>query len=108
MIKRAARFKFGFASNLMLLFWAVCGSFLLHMFESNYFTMLMKPSYEKPVDSAQDVIDRGLAVIALPGAESLVKIWMDFPHYTTRTLAEMTIIAKVNIFLNYNFIISIP
>ena len=65
------------------------------MFESNYFTMLMKPTYEKPVDSAQDVIDKGLAVIVFPGSESLVKIWMDFPHYITRKLAEMTIIAKV-------------
>lgn len=65
------------------------------MFESNYLTMLLKPTYEKPVDSAEDVIDRGLTVIAFPGAESLVNNWMDSPSYFTRTLAEMTTVPKV-------------
>ena len=94
---QAARFNFGFASNLILLFWCVCGGFLLHMFESNYFTMLMKPTYEKPVDSAEDIISRGLAVIWAPGFEadrvremtdSTVADW-------ERQLAERAIVPKV-------------
>ena len=92
---QAARFNFGLASNLILLFWCVCGGFLLHMFESNYFTMLIKPTYEKPVDSAKDIIDRGLRVISTPGSESLVKTQLNSPFYSTRTLAEMTTVPKV-------------
>ena len=37
------------------------------MLESNYLTMLMKPNYEKPVDSPQDIIDRDLTVVYVPG-----------------------------------------
>ena len=65
------------------------------MFESNYLTMLIKPTYEKPIDSAEDVIDKGLAVIGFPNSESIVKIRMDSPSYFTRTLAEMTTVPKV-------------
>ena len=92
---QAARFNFGFASNLLLLFWCVCGGFLLYMFESTYLTMLMKPTYEKPVDSAEDVIDRGLRVIKITGTESIVKILLNSPFYNIRTLAERTTVAKV-------------
>ena len=94
-INQAARFNFGFASNLILLFWCVCGGFLLHMFESNYLTMLMKPNFEKPVDNADVIIDRGLRVIGIPGTEFLVEDDMNSPFYITRTLAEMTLIPKV-------------
>ena len=65
------------------------------MFESNYLTMLMKPTYEKPVDSAEDVIDRGLGVITSPGAESIIENDKNSPYYITRTLAERTTVAKV-------------
>ena len=92
---QAARFNFGFASNLILLFWCVCGGFLLHMFESNYLTMLMKPTYERPVDSAEDVLDRGLTSIEVPGREAIVEDMKNSPFYITRTLAERTIVAKV-------------
>ena len=70
---QAARFNFGFASNMVLLLWCVCGGFLLHMFEANFLSILLKPSYEKAVDTAQDVLDRGLTVITYPGLESKVE-----------------------------------
>ena len=72
------------------------------MFESNYFTMLMKPTYEKPVDSAQDVLDRGLAVIRVPGTESLIEMLKNSPNAITRELAERSITSKV-IFLIFQF-----
>ena len=80
---------------MILLLWCVCGGFILHMFESTYFTMLMKPTYEKPVDTAQDIIDRGLSLLIGTGAESLVEKDMKSPFYITRTLAERTTVAKV-------------
>ena len=72
------------------------------MFESNYFTMLMKPNYEKPVDSAEDVIDRRLAVISAPGAESVVETFKNSPYYITRTLAERTIVPEVIFYIIFS------
>ena len=65
------------------------------MFESNYFTMLMKPTYEKPVDSPADIIERGLKVIFSPGTESNVQIFKNSPSAVTRALAKQTFVPKV-------------
>ena len=94
-------FNFGFASNMTLLLWCVCGGFLLHMLESNYLSMLLKPNYEKPVDTAEDIIDRGLAILTIPPRRSMTEMLKKSPFYITRTLAERTIVPKV-IFLHFN------
>ena len=65
------------------------------MFEGNYLTMLMKPTYENPVDTAQDILDRGLNVISIPGSESIVVVLKNSPYKITRQLAERTIVPKV-------------
>ena len=96
MISYVARFNFGFASNMVLLLWCVCGGLLLHMFQANYIPILSKPNYEDPVDTAQDVLDRGFRVIQLPETESKVEIFKNSPSNITRTLAERTIVTKVN------------
>ena len=84
-INQAARFNFGFASNMLLLLWCVFGGLLLHMLEANFLTILLKPVYEKSVDTAQDIIDRGLTVIYTPGAESAKKMLMNSPDKVLRT-----------------------
>ena len=100
---QAARFNFGFASNLMLLFWCVCGGFLLYMFESTYLTMLMKPTYEKPVDTAEDILDRGLSVIKSNIAAAIVEAEKNSSFAIIRELAERTIIPKViSFYFNFN------
>ena len=78
----------------MVLIWAVFGGFLYHILLSNYLTVLIKPSYEPPVDTAQDVWDRGLIINIIPvGA-----IWKQFlevsgiPVYNQ--LAERVVLAK--------------
>ena len=94
-INQAARFNFGFASNMVLILWCVCGGLLLHMLEANYLTMLLKPSYEKAIDTAQDILDRNLSVLNLPGSESLVEVWKNSPFEKSRALAERTFVPKV-------------
>ena len=94
-INQAARFNFGFASNMVLLLWCVCGGFLLHMLECNYLTILLKPNYEKAIDTAQDVLDRGLTVIGTPGTESGVEILKNSPSAVNRALAKRTVVPKV-------------
>ena len=65
------------------------------MLEANYLSVLLKPTYEKAIDSPQDILDRGLTVIAFPGMETKVEISKNSPSKTTRELAERTIVPKV-------------
>ena len=101
-LNQAARFNFGFASNMVLLLWCVCGGFLLHMFECNYLTILVKPSYEKPVDTVWDILDRDLKIFNGPGRGSIVEMKKKSPIELTRILAERTDVAKVFPELNLN------
>ena len=94
-LNQAARFNFGFASNMVLLLWCVCGGLLAHMLEANYLTILLKPSYEKAIDTAQDILDRNLTVIYNPGGESLVEMLRNSQDNITRRLAERTIVPEV-------------
>ena len=80
---------------MVLLLWCVCGGLLVHMLEANYLSILLKPNYEKAIDTAQDVLDRGLSLIAIPERESLVELLRNSPYKITRELAERTIVAKV-------------
>ena len=107
-INQAAHFNFGFASNMVLLLWCVFGGLLAHMLEANFLTILLIPNYEKPIDTAEDLIDRGLALIYSPGGESKKEEMMNSPYYITRTLAERTIVPKVTFYyvesLHSNFL----
>ena len=75
------------------------------MLEANYLSILLKPNYEKPIDTAQDVLDRGIEVIYPPGLESIVEMLKNSPSKITRQLAERTIVSKV-IFFILSFIFS--
>ena len=70
------------------------------MLEATYLSILMKPNYEMAIDTAQDVLDKGLTVIGYPGSESMVEIMKNSPSNITRELAERTIVPKV-IFISY-------
>ena len=94
-INQSLRTNFGLAFKMILLLWCVCGGQLLHMFESTYLSMLMKPVYETPINTVQDVLDRGLTVIYDPGYESEIEILKNSPSNITRQLAERTIVPKV-------------
>ena len=80
---------------MIFLLWCVFGGFLLHFFESLLLDILLKKNYEKPVDTAEDVVNRGLGVIKYMGTESVVETQLNSPFYNIRTLAERTTVAKV-------------
>ena len=73
--------------------WSVCGGFLIHFIESNYLGILLKANYEKPIDTAQDFLDRGIRVLYSPNSESMVEIWKNSEE--GRRIAESTYIPKV-------------
>ena len=89
------RFPFGFSSRMLFLLWCVCGGFLLHFSSSLLLDILLKKNYEKPIDTAQDILDRGFKIIAGPGAVAMVLSRKNSLSNITRKLAENTIIAEV-------------
>ena len=82
-INQSLRINFGLASKMTFLLWCVCGGLLLQMFESTFLSMLIKPVYETPINTAQDVLDRGLTVVSSPESESLVEIEKNSPSSIT-------------------------
>ena len=77
-------------------FWCVCGGLLLHMFEANFLSSLLKPNYGKFVDTAEDIIGMGLSVQKGPNtAQSTVDRWKNSTSLIIRQLAERTIIPAV-------------
>ena len=54
------------ASNLVFTIWAVFGGFILHFLLSNYLTVLLRPRYEEPVETAADLIKRDITPIIHP------------------------------------------
>ena len=45
------------------------GGFILHFLLSNYLTVLLRPSYEEPVETAADLIKRDITPYYSPGGE---------------------------------------
>ena len=88
-------FPFGFSSRMIFLLWCLFGGLLQHFFECNILDILLKTNYEKPVDTAQDVQDRGLTVIYPPHTETAVEISKNSPSAVIRALAKMTVVPKV-------------
>ena len=54
------------SSNLVFSIWAVFGGFILHFLLCNYLTVLLKPRYEEPVETTQDVIKRNITPFYTP------------------------------------------
>ena len=46
-------FHKGVSFNIIYFTWAIWGGFLLHMLLSNYLPVLLKPVYDKPLDTTQ-------------------------------------------------------
>ena len=65
------------------------------MLEANYLTILLKPEYEKAVDTVQEILDRGMTVITTPGSESMVDLLKLSPYNSSRELAARTKVPKV-------------
>ena len=66
------------------------------MLESNYLGMLMKPNFEKTMDSAEDVLDRGVSILWFPYYEYYKDLQLE-QNYSMilKKLAERVYVAKV-------------
>ena len=82
------------ASNLVFIVWAVFGGFILHFLLSNYFTVLLRPSYEEPVETAADLIKRNIITFYSPGGEILRQIFAESSDPNYQEISRRLVIAK--------------
>ena len=94
------RFPFGVSSRLIFAVWCVCGGFLVHFLECNFLNILLKPNYEKPMDTAEDVLDRGVTVLWYPYYDYYKEMALkQNESMIVKKLAEKVYVSKVsNIF----------
>ena len=57
--------------------------------------MLLKPVYEEPVDTAEDIIERGLTIIKGPNTASIVETSKKSLFESVRQMAELSYVPTV-------------
>ena len=83
-----------FSSNLVYTIWTIFGGFILHFFLSNYLTVLLRPSYEEPVESTADMIRRDITPFLWPGGEIHIKRFEASSDPNNQELSRRFIVAK--------------
>ena len=82
------------SSNFVFTIWAVFGGFILHFLLCNFLTVLLRPSYEKPVDTTADIIERNIKLILFPGAEGWIEYYAASPDPICQELSQRFVTAK--------------
>ena len=82
------------SSNCVFTVWAVFGGFILHFLLCNYLNVLLTPSYEEPVDTAADIIERNIKPILWPGGESFKQFFAASPDPNYHEISRRFVIAK--------------
>ena len=96
MTDRLKRYSEGrtLASNLVYTIWAVFGGFILHFLLSRYLTVLLKPSYEEPVETAADLVKRNIIPFSWPGSDYYVEMFAEYPDPYYKQIAQRLHITK--------------
>ena len=84
----------GFSANFVLLLWYILGGVLLWAFEDNILALMFKQVFEDPVDTAQEVKDRGLIPVVNYGAGLTVDLLARSDDKLYQYLASITVIPK--------------
>ena len=82
------------ASNLVFTIWAVFGGFILHFLLSNYLTVLLKPSYGEPVETAADMIRKNITPFVTPGNAIFKQLFEASPQPDYQELARRLVVPK--------------
>ena len=83
-----------FSSNLVYTTWAVFGGFILHFLLCNYLTVLLTPSYEEPVETAEDLIKRNIIPFRTPGSEIYKQFFAASSDPIYQEISRRLVIAK--------------
>ena len=86
----------GVSANIVLLIWGLFGGVLVHGFLANFRSMLMMPVYEKPIDTAQDILDRGLIPIVTKEQNGMKQVLEDSPIPAYWEISKILVISHNN------------
>ena len=68
------------------------------MLESNYLSILIKPTYGKPLDTVEDILDRGFQLLLRNGQNATIEQMKISPSPGIRQLADTLVMAMVGYF----------
>ena len=78
----------------MYTIWTVFGGFILHFLLCNYLEVLLRLSYEEPVDGAAGIIKQGITPVVRPNHRIYVQIFSNSPDPVYQKLAERLYVCK--------------
>ena len=82
------------STNLVFTIWAVFGGFILHFLLSNYLTVLLRPNFEKPVDTAADLIRSNLVPVVQKNQKIYRQIFANSPDPDYQELSLRLCVAE--------------
>ena len=82
------------ASNIVYTIWAVFGGFILHFLLANYLTVLLRPSYEEPVNTVADLIRRDITPFCAPGTEISKQDLASSPDPNYQEISRRLVVSK--------------
>ena len=65
--------------NMGALVWGIGGGLLLYFLTCNFLTLLVKPSWDKPIRTISDLLERDMGLILLPGHDYYIGVMRDSP-----------------------------
>ena len=80
--------------NFVLITWALFGGLFIYAFLANFRTMLLMPQYEKPVNSAQDILDRGMIPFVWYGGKFWKHFLLQSSNPVYQKLGEIVVVPK--------------
>ena len=61
------------------LMWSVCGGLLLYFLTCNFLTLLLKPSWDKPIRTISDLLERDMGLIMWANYDWYIGVMRDSP-----------------------------
>ena len=59
--------------------WSVCGGFLLYFLTCNFLTLLVKPSWDEPIRTISDLLERDMGLILWANHDNFIRAMRDSP-----------------------------
>ena len=82
------------SSNIVFTIWAVWGGFILHFLLSAYLTVLLRPSFQEPVETAADLIKRDITPFYQPGGGILKQVFAASSDPNYQEISRRLVIPK--------------
>ena len=65
--------------NMGALVWGIGGGFLLYFLTCNFLTLLVKPSWEEPIRTISDLIERDMGLVMPPLSNYFIGLMRNSP-----------------------------